>query len=124
MAPGARRQTRFLACERHRNPPERFGQSSVSRAIGQLRDKGIISERQRKGTLLIHPLLAGYESLAHMTNHLKAPDTHLWPINFPTGDIRPPRVRDVRAGTDFDPDPDGGEDAPAPEARPSLRLAG
>ncbi|MER8091646.1 hypothetical protein ACIO6T_45105 [Streptomyces sp. NPDC087532] len=30
--------------------------------------------------------------------------------NFPTGDIRPPRARDARTGTDFDPD--GGEDAP------------
>ncbi|GAA2639805.1 hypothetical protein GCM10010425_50260 [Streptomyces spororaveus] len=37
-------------------------QSVVSRAIGQLRDKGILSERQRKGTVLIHPLQAGYES--------------------------------------------------------------
>ncbi|MCX5096330.1 helix-turn-helix domain-containing protein [Streptomyces sp. NBC_00365] len=101
-----------------------LSQSAVSRAIGQLRDKGIISERQRRGTLLIHPLLAGYESLAHMTNHLEAPDTHVWPINFPVGDIRPPRVRDGRTGTDFDPDPDGGEDAPTPEARPALRLAG
>jgi CRP-like cAMP-binding protein len=34
-------------------------QSVVSHAIGQLRDKGIISERQRKGTVLIHRLLAG-----------------------------------------------------------------
>jgi hypothetical protein len=93
-------------------------------AIGQLRNKGIISERQRKGTLLIHPLLAGYESLAHMTNHLQAPDTQVWPINFPTGDIRPPRVRDGRTGTDFDPDPDGGEDAPVLGALPALRLAG
>ncbi|AJF63206.1 hypothetical protein [Streptomyces vietnamensis] len=77
-----------------------------------------------KGTLLIHPLLAGYESLAHMTDRLEAPDTHVWPIDFPVGDIRPPRVRDGRTGTGFDPDPDGGEDAPAPEARPVLRLAG
>ncbi|MEE1767444.1 hypothetical protein PUR34_04435 [Streptomyces sp. JV185] len=40
--------------------------------------------------------------------------------------VGPPRVRDGRTGTDFDPDPDpdGGEDAPAPEARPALRLAG
>jgi DNA-binding MarR family transcriptional regulator len=33
-------------------------QSVVSRAIGQLQDKGII-ERQCRGTVLIHPLLAG-----------------------------------------------------------------
>ncbi|RPK53953.1 hypothetical protein [Streptomyces sp. ADI95-17] len=57
-------------------------------------------------------------------NHLKCPDTFVWPLNFPTGDIRPPRARDARTGTDFDPDPDGGEDAPTPEARPALRLAG
>lgn len=122
----ARQEPGGLVHIRQQELAERLGlsQSAVSRAVGQLRDKGIISERQRKGTLLIHPLLAGYESLAHMTNHLKAPDTHLWPINFPTGDIRPPRVRDVRTGTDFDPDPDGGEDAPAPEVRPALRLAG
>ncbi|MER6916761.1 helix-turn-helix domain-containing protein [Streptomyces sp. NPDC000594] len=105
---------------------ERLGltQSVVSRAISQLRDKGIISERQRRGEVLIHPLLAGYESLSHMVNHLKAPDTFVWPLNFPTGDIRPPRARDARIGTGFDPDPDGGEDAPLPDAPPSLRLAG
>jgi len=122
----ARQEPGGLVHIRQQELAERLGlsQSAVSRAIGQLRDKGIISERQRKGTLLIHPLLAGYESLAHMTNHLQAPDTHVWPINFPTGDIRPPRVRDGRTGTDFDPDPDGGEDAPALETRPSLRLAG
>ncbi|SEG94788.1 Crp-like helix-turn-helix domain-containing protein [Actinacidiphila yanglinensis] len=99
-------------------------QAAVSRAIGQLRDKGILGDRQRRGTVLIHPLLAGYESLTHMLNHLQDPATFLWPLNFPTGDIRPPRSSDPRTGTDFDPDPDGGEDAPAPDARPSLRLAG
>jgi biotin operon repressor len=99
-------------------------QAAVSRAIGQLRDKGILGDRQRRGTVLIHPLLAGYESLTHMLNHLQDPATFLWPLNFPTGDIRPPRSNDPRTGTDFDPDPDGGEDAPAPETRPSLRLAG
>ncbi|MFF2901133.1 hypothetical protein [Streptomyces sp. NPDC057966] len=46
------------------------------------------------------------------------------PLNFPTGHIRPSQARDARTGTDFDPDPDGGEDTPAPKARPSLRLAG
>lgn len=93
-------------------------------SISQLRDKGIISKRQREGMLLIHPLLVGYESLAHMTNHLKAPDTHVWPTNFPVGDIRPPRVSDGRTGTDFAPDPDAGEDVPLGDVQPSLRLAG
>lgn len=74
--------------------------------------------------MLIHPLLADYESLSHMVNHLKDPDTFVWPLNFPTGGIRPPRAQGARTGTDFDPDPDGGEDAPAPEARPTLRPAG
>ena len=36
----------------------------------------------------------------------------------------PPRARDARTGTDFDPDPGGGEDAPAPQARVTLRQAG
>jgi len=62
--------------------------------------------------------------LTHIVNHLQAADTFGWPLNFPTGDIRPPRARDARVGTDFDPDPDGGEDAPLPKARPTLRLAG
>jgi hypothetical protein len=74
--------------------------------------------------VLIHPLLAGYESLTHMVNHLQNPATFVWPLNFPTGDIRPPRSSDARTDTDPDPDPDGGEDAAAPEVRPSLRLAG
>lgn len=122
----ARQEPGGLVCIRQQDIAERLGltQSVVSRAIGQLRDKGILSERQRKGEVLIHPLLAAYESLSHMVNHLKSPDTFVWPLNFPTGDIRPPRARDARAGTDFDPDPDGGEDVPAPEARPALRLAG
>ncbi|MFJ2736170.1 helix-turn-helix transcriptional regulator [Streptomyces sp. NPDC087317] len=122
----ARQEPGGLVRIRQQEIAERLGltQSVVSRAISQLRDKGILSERQRKGTVLIHPLLAGYESLTHMVNHLKDPDTFVWPLNFPTGDIRPPRARDARTGTDFDPDPDGGEDAPAPEARPTLRLAG
>ncbi|MFG2716523.1 hypothetical protein ACGFX2_39330 [Streptomyces goshikiensis] len=72
----------------------------------------------------MHPLLAGYESLAHMVNHLKDPATFVWPLNFPTGDIRPPRSSDPRTGTGFDPDPEGGEDAPRIEAGPTLRLAG
>lgn len=122
----ARQAPGGVARIRQQDIAERLGltQPAVSRAIGELRDKGIISERQRKGTVLIHPLLAGYESLTHMINHLKDPGTFVWPLNFPTGDIRPPRARDARAGTDFDPDPDGGEEAPAPEVRPALRLAG
>ncbi|MFJ8854925.1 helix-turn-helix transcriptional regulator [Streptomyces sp. NPDC102437] len=81
----ARQEPGGLVRIRQQQLAERLGlsQSAVSRAIGQLRGKGIISERQRKGTLLIHPLLAGYESLAHKTNHLEAPDTHVWPINSP-----------------------------------------
>lgn len=122
----ARQEPGGLVRIRQQDIAERLGlsQSVVSRAIGQLRDKGIIGPRQRQGTVLIHPLLAGYESLAHMVNHLQDPNTFVWPLHFPTGDIRPPRSRDARADTDFDPDPDGGEDAPAPEARPTLRLAG
>ena len=53
-----------------------------------------------------------------MTNHLEDPDTHVWPINFPTGDIRPPRARDARTGTDFDPDRDSSEDARPPRHAP------
>ncbi|MFJ7258216.1 helix-turn-helix transcriptional regulator [Streptomyces sp. NPDC098085] len=101
-----------------------ISQAAVSRAIGQLKDKGILDGRHRQGTVLIHPLMAAYESLTHMVNHLKDPNTFVWPLNFPTGDMRPPRTSDARVDTDFDPDPDGGEDAPAPEARPALRLAG
>lgn len=105
---------------------ERLGvpQAAVSRAVGQLKDKGIIEGRVRRGRMLIHPLLAGYESLAHMVNHIQDPSTHIWPLNFPTGEIRPPRRSDPRAGSDFDPDPDDGEEAPADQSRPTLRLAG
>ncbi|AEM88523.1 helix-turn-helix transcriptional regulator [Streptomyces violaceusniger] len=101
-----------------------ISQAAVSRAIGQLKDKGILDGRHRQGTVLIHPLMAAYESFAHMVNHLQDPNTFVWPLNFPTGDMRPPRTSDARVDTDFDPDPDGGEDAPAPESRPTLRLAG
>ncbi|MGW1767703.1 helix-turn-helix transcriptional regulator [Streptomyces sp. NPDC002073] len=101
-----------------------LSQAAVSRAIGQLRDKGLLGERQRQGTVRIHPLLAGYESPAHMINHLQDPNTFIWPLNFPTGGVRPPRNSDPRTGTDFDPDPDGGEDAPLVPPLPSLRLAG
>lgn len=105
---------------------ERLGipQATVSRAMGHLKDKGIIEGRVRRGRVLIHPLLAGYESMAHMLNHVQDPTTHIWPLNFPAGEIRPPRRNDPRTGTDFDPEPDGGGDAPVSEARPGLRLAG
>ncbi|MEC3992019.1 hypothetical protein VSR01_00045 [Actinacidiphila sp. DG2A-62] len=80
--------------------------------------RAILGDRQRRGTVLIHPLLAGYESLTHMLNHLQDPATFMWPLNLPTGDIRPPRSSDPRTGADFDPDPDGGEDAPYPKPGP------
>ncbi|MGW7261777.1 helix-turn-helix transcriptional regulator [Streptomyces sp. NPDC054834] len=48
-------------------------QASVSRAMSRLKDKGIIEGRQRQGTILIHPLLAGYQSPAHMINHIHDP---------------------------------------------------
>lgn len=105
---------------------ERLGisRAAVSRAMGQLRDAGLIEPRTRHGRTLIHPLFAGYESLAHMINHIEDASTHVWPLNFPSGDIRPPRRSDPRTGTRFDPDPGGGEDVPAPKERPNLRLAG
>ncbi|MFJ2745447.1 MarR family transcriptional regulator [Streptomyces sp. NPDC087440] len=101
-------------------------QSAISRAVSELRDTGLIDARTRHGQLLIHPLYAGYESLAHMVNHIQDPDTHLWPLTFPASDIRPPRRCDPRTSTDFDPTPDGdgGEPAPAPAPRPRLHLAG
>ncbi|MCX5443816.1 helix-turn-helix domain-containing protein [Streptomyces sp. NBC_00063] len=69
-----------------------ISQAAVSRAIGQLKDKGILDGRHRQGTVLIRPLLAAYESLAHMINHLQDPTTFVWPLNHPTGEIRPPRT--------------------------------
>ncbi|MFB8037735.1 helix-turn-helix transcriptional regulator [Streptomyces sp. NPDC056004] len=122
----ARQQAGGLVRIRQQDIANRLGisQAAVSRAIGQLKDKGILDGRHRQGTVLIHPLMAGYESLAHMINHLQDPATFVWPLNFPTGDMRPSRGRDARTGTGFDPDPDGGEDAPLPGTRPSLRLAG
>ncbi|MFF0746619.1 helix-turn-helix transcriptional regulator [Streptomyces sp. NPDC004111] len=107
---------------------ERLGipPSTVSRAMSELRDRGLIDARTRHGRVLIHPLFAGYESLAHMVHHIQDPDTFIWPLHFDSGDIRPPRRNDPRTGTSFDPnpgpDPDGG--APAPTPRPDLRLAG
>ncbi|MEU8893681.1 helix-turn-helix domain-containing protein [Streptomyces sp. NPDC048442] len=99
-------------------------QSAVSRAMSELRDTGLIEARTRRGRVLIHPLFAGYESLAHMVHHIEDPSTFIWPLNFPSGDIRPPRRSDPRTGTGFDPDPDGGEPTPAPAVRPDLRIAG
>ncbi|MFC9863958.1 MULTISPECIES: hypothetical protein [unclassified Streptomyces] len=43
-----------------------------------------------------------------MTNHIKAPDIHVWPINFPGGDIRPPAY---------------GTGAPAPTSTPTRTAA-
>ncbi|MFJ8871348.1 helix-turn-helix transcriptional regulator [Streptomyces sp. NPDC102473] len=120
----ARQEPGGLVCIRQQDIAERLRltQSAVSRAVGQLRDKGILGERQRQGTLLIHPLLAGYESLAHMVDHLKDPDTFVWPLNFPTGDVRPPRTRDARDGTRFASGPGDGEEAPVRKARPVLGV--
>ncbi|MGW5817272.1 helix-turn-helix transcriptional regulator [Streptomyces noursei] len=114
---------------KQRDLEERLGvpQGHVSRAIGQLRDLGILDSRTRRGMYLIHPLLAGYESEAHMINHLRDPDTPMWPLNFPSG-LRPPRRIDPRVGTAFDPDPDpdpdGGEPVTDEGPHPFLRLAG
>ncbi|MEV0011106.1 helix-turn-helix domain-containing protein [Streptomyces sp. NPDC051840] len=120
----ARQEPGGLVRMRQQDIAERLSltQSAVSRAVGQLRDKGILGERQRQGTLLIHPLLAGYESLAHMVDHLKDPDTLVWPLNFPTGDIRPPRTRDARDGTRFASGSSGGERASAPPGRAVLGI--
>ncbi|GHA47776.1 hypothetical protein GCM10010329_82750 [Streptomyces spiroverticillatus] len=95
-------------------------QSAISRAMSELRDTGLIHARTRHGQILIHPLYAGYESLAHMVNHIQDPDTHLWPLAFPASDIRPPRRCDPHPT----PDGDGGEPAPTPAPRPHLHLAG
>lgn len=106
---------------------ERLGisQAAVSRAVGELKDIGILEGRTKRGALRIHPLLAGYESEAHLINSISDPDTYLWPLRYESG-VRPPRRSDPRTGTMFDPDPDpdGGEDAHLPEALPTLRLAG
>lgn len=59
-----------------------------------------------------------------MVNHIQDPATHIWPLNFPTGEIRPPRRSDPRTGTGFDPDPDGGEEAREDKPHPTLLLAG
>ncbi|MFJ6722386.1 helix-turn-helix domain-containing protein [Streptomyces sp. NPDC091259] len=98
---------------------------SVSRAISELKDRGLVNGRTQHGKVLIHPLFAGYESEAHLLNHIHDPDTHLWPLNFPDTTIDLPRGSDPRHGTGFDPDPDpdGGEDAPMPEPQPFLRIA-
>ncbi|MFB6614030.1 helix-turn-helix transcriptional regulator [Streptomyces sp. NPDC085524] len=99
-------------------------QSAVSRAVSELKDLGIVHPRTKHGRLLINPLLAGYESAAHMVNHINDPGTEVWDLKFTTGEVRPPKRHDPRTGTDFDPDPDGGEDMPLPEVPPTFRLAG
>ncbi|MCX5443833.1 winged helix-turn-helix domain-containing protein [Streptomyces sp. NBC_00063] len=73
-----------------------ISQAAVSRAIGQLKDKGILDGRHRQGTILIRPLLAAYESLAHMINHLQDPTTFVWPLNYPPArsDRRAPAAAD------------------------------
>ncbi|MFE1444274.1 helix-turn-helix domain-containing protein [Streptomyces sp. NPDC058739] len=102
-----------------------IGVPSVSRAIGDLKDRGLVHPRTVHGKVQIHPLFAAYESATHMVNHLKDPSTHLWPLNFPGRAMPLPSGSDPRSGTSFDPDPDGGESAPLPETPPSrLRLAG
>ncbi|MFF1691713.1 hypothetical protein [Streptomyces sp. NPDC058254] len=93
-------------------------QSKISRAIAQL-SKQNFAWKEKRGLYRLHPLLAAYESLAHMINHMHDPNTFVWPLNYPTGEIRPPRTSDARTDTGFDPDPDGGEDAPTPETRPT-----
>lgn len=98
-------------------------QSNVSRAISHLKDKGIISPRTRQGRYTIHPLLAGYSSLDHMLSHLRDPQTAMWPLNFPADELRPPRRSDPRAGTPFDPDPNGGGQRAPGNRRGHLYLA-
>jgi Crp-like helix-turn-helix domain len=97
---------------------------SVSRAIGDLKDRGLVHPRTVHGKVQIHPMFAGYESVAHMVNHLQDQGTHLWPLTFPGRTVPLPAGADPRAGSPLDPDPDGGENAPLPEPTPELRLAG
>ncbi|MFI9155719.1 helix-turn-helix domain-containing protein [Streptomyces sp. NPDC053367] len=95
---------------------------SVSRAIGELKDRGLVHPRTVHGRVQIHPLFAAYESMAHMVNTLKDETTHLWPLTFPGKTVPLPSGSDPRSGTGFDPDPDGGEPAPLPDAPAQLRL--
>ncbi|MEU7296379.1 replication/maintenance protein RepL [Streptomyces exfoliatus] len=112
---------------RQKDLSERLGltESTVSRALDELKERGLVHPQgTKRGVILINPLFAAYESTAHMVNHLADPSTYIWPVTFPERTIRR-RVSDPRTGTGFDPDPDGGEEASAPEEqRPNLRLAG
>ncbi|MEV6956115.1 hypothetical protein [Streptomyces sp. NPDC051183] len=119
----SRQQPGGLVVIKQKEIAEKLGiqQSGVGRAIGDLRDLGILHARTTPGRYRINPLLAGYESLAHMVNALSAADAEIWPLRYDAG-VRPPRRLDVRAGTDFDPDPGGGEEAPMPDLAPALRL--
>ncbi|MEU9354963.1 helix-turn-helix domain-containing protein [Streptomyces griseoloalbus] len=96
---------------------------SVSRAIGELKDRGLVHPRTVHGKVQLHPLFAAYESMAHMVNHLKDESTHLWPLAFPGKMVPLPSGHDPREGTSFDPDPDDGEPAPLPEVKAPLRIA-
>ncbi|MEU6932868.1 replication/maintenance protein RepL [Streptomyces sp. NPDC046374] len=112
---------------RQKDIAERLGltESTVSRALDELKDRGLVHPQgAKRGIILINPLFAAYESIAHMANHLADPDTYVWPVTFPTKTIRT-RGSDSRSGTGFDPDPDGGEELPLPEEElPMLRLVG
>jgi DNA-binding transcriptional MocR family regulator len=122
----ARQEPGGLVAIRQKELAQRLGISvpSVSKAISELKDRGLVNGRTQHGKILIHPLFAAYDSEAHMVNHVQDPETHIWPLNFPGMTVAVPRGSDPRHGTDFDPDPDGGEDAPLPEGQPFLRLAG
>ncbi|MEU6756032.1 helix-turn-helix domain-containing protein [Streptomyces sp. NPDC046685] len=122
----ARQQPGGLVAVKQKDLAERLDITvpSVSRAISELKDRGLVNGRTQHGKILIHPLFAAYESEAHMINHVQDPGTHIWPLTFPGTAVALPRGADPRHGTDFDPDPDGGEEAPMAEAAPFLRLAG
>lgn len=97
-------------------------ESTVSRALDELKERGLVHPQgSKRGVIVIHPLFAKYESAAHLTNALADPDLYVWPVHFPDRTLRR-RASEPRSGTDFDPDPDGGEEAPTPELAPSLRL--
>lgn len=99
-----------------------ISQGSVSKAIGRLKDAGLLAPRSKQGQYQIHPLFAGYSSREHMLTVLADPDTEVWELAFPADDIRP--ARDPRAGTAFDPDdPGGGEPAAVLEPVRHLYLA-
>ncbi|MDH6544955.1 helix-turn-helix domain-containing protein [Streptomyces sp. SPB4] len=97
-------------------------ESAVSRALDELKDRGLVHPQgTKKGVIVIHPLFAKYESVAHMANAFADPNLYVWPVHFPDQTIRR-RASDPRTGSGYDPDPDGGEEAPVPEAKPFLRL--